>query len=81
MMRRRSVKKVLALLVDRPGLTLKELSDALKLRRKETCACVRKLYAMGLITRKIEDKVTRYHIKGERNVRIIRAIDSLQDKN
>ena len=81
LMRQNGVNKILALIAKKPGLSIKQLSNALKMRKETTCDHIRELLAKGVIVKDNRVKTPGYMINDEKNQRIIRAIDfTLDDK-
>lgn len=80
LMKRSGVNKVLALIAKKPGLSVKELSSLLKMRKETTCDLVRELLAKGVIVKDNKDSTPGYTINDEKNQHIIRAIDFTLDE-
>ena len=72
LMKRSGVNRILAMIAKKPGLSVKELSIALKIRKETTSVHIRELLAKGVI---VKDNRAGYAISDEKNTHIIRAID------
>ena len=80
LMRQNGVNKILAMIAKKPGLSIKQLSNTLKMRKETTCDHVRELLAKGVIVKDNKVKTPGYMINDEKNQRIIRAIDFTLDE-
>lgn len=80
LMKRSGVNKILALIAKKPGLSVKELSAELKMRKKTTSDHIRELLAKGVIVKNNKIKPPGYVINDENNQHIIRAIDFTLDE-
>jgi DNA-binding transcriptional ArsR family regulator len=75
LMKRSGVNRILALIAKKPGLSVKELSIALKIRKETTSVHIRELLAKGVIVKDNKAGTPGYAIRDEKNKHIIRAID------
>lgn len=80
LMKRSGVNKILVLIAKNPGLSVKELSSTLKMRKETTYGHIRELLAKGVIVKDNRAETPGYTIIDEKNQHIIRAIDFTLDE-